>query len=118
MALLRWIAGFLLILCTGVFAIFNRTQVDVIWNPVEEPLSLPLYAVALGALALGFLAGGLCVWVNMEPLRREKRRQKKDIKRLEKALAEKTVCESGYENDGDTHPVRPHALLPAPATER
>ncbi|MEZ5919351.1 MAG: LapA family protein [Alphaproteobacteria bacterium] len=118
MALLRWIAGFLLILCAGTFAVFNRTRVDVIWNPVEEPFSLPLYAVGLGALALGFLAGGVCVWVNMGSLRREKRRQKKDIKRLEKALAESADCESGYENDGDTHPAVPHALLSAPAIER
>jgi uncharacterized integral membrane protein len=114
MIFLRWIAGFIFILCAGIFAVFNRTRVDVVWTPLEEPLSLPLYAVGLGALTLGFMAGGLCVWVNTGSVRREKRRQKKDIKRLEKALAESTACEK----DGDTHPAMPCTLLSAPPAER
>lgn len=64
----------------------NRGAVDFVWSPLSEPLTLPVAAVVLVATIAGFFWGGLIVWINEGPARRERRLQKKDIARLEKEL--------------------------------
>jgi len=70
------------------FSILNRQTVDVLLNPIDLDVtySLPVYAVFLAALAIGFLFGSLLVWMNMGGLRQDRRRQKRDIKLLEKEV--------------------------------
>jgi uncharacterized integral membrane protein len=89
MALIRAIAGLILALLFAVFAVANRQAVDIVWSPVDPPLNLPLYVVALGALAVGFLSGGFMVWLGTLPGRLERGRQSRQIQKLEKELGVK-----------------------------
>jgi len=77
-----------LTLVVAVLGALNRQDVVLLWNPVDlnAVLSVPLYAVILGGAAIGFLAGGFLVWMNMGPLRKERRHQKREIKLLEKEI--------------------------------
>lgn len=86
MSLIRGIAGFILAALLTAFAIFNRQNVEVSFSPVHEPLSLPLYLVVLGMFAGGFLIGGFIVWVNAGSTRKLTRKQRKQLKALEKEL--------------------------------
>ncbi len=86
MAVLRWIAGFVVTVCVAVFAVFNSAWVSVTWSPLHDSVMLPLYAVALGALAFGFVFGVCVTWLNMGRLRKEKRLYKRSAKRLEKEV--------------------------------
>lgn len=85
-SLLRSIAGFIIAAFLIAFALFNRTSVDFTYSPFHPPVHLPLYLIALLMFALGFLIGGVAVWLNSGEVRKTRRRQKKQIKALEKEL--------------------------------
>ncbi len=86
--LLRGLLALVVTVIITVFAALNRFDVSIAWNPldVEQTHDVPLYLVALGATLFGFIAGALMVWLNMSPLRKQKRQQKKEIKTLEKEM--------------------------------
>lgn len=86
MTFIRAVIGFSFIIIVCAFAVMNRQDVGVSWSPLHDPYDIPLYAVMLGALASGFIAGAILVWVNGVGVRVERRRQKKKIKTLEKEL--------------------------------
>ena len=88
MAVLRWFVGFIITVSIAVFAVLNREEVSFFWNPLvsDEAIVIPVYMVALGSMALGFVFGGVIVWFNAANVRRERRKQKKEIKVLEKEL--------------------------------
>ncbi len=69
------------------FALANRQMVRVSFDPLsrEAPLyalDLPLFAVALGALALGVIAGGVGAWLAQGKHRRAERSLKREVTRL------------------------------------
>lgn len=83
---LRWLIGLSFTLVIATFAALNREDISVIINPLAEPTSLPLYAVIMLSFVIGFIFGGSIVWLNAAASRRAKRKQAKEIKRLEKEL--------------------------------
>ena len=87
MTFLRWMAAVPIIATAVLFALAHPQPVDFYWSPVNPPLTLPLYALALGLTAIGFVLGALAAWLGMSRVRRERRAQKKIIKTLEKDLA-------------------------------
>lgn len=64
----------------------NRDLVDFMWSPLHEAVSVPVAVLVLAAAVFGFVWGGLIVWLNEAGPRRDRRLQRKDIKRLEKEL--------------------------------
>lgn len=86
MALLRWIVGFFFTICIAGFAALNRSDVTILISPVHEEMIVPAYAVALGGVFVGFLFGAIMMWLNMGPVRKAKRKQKKEIKLLEREV--------------------------------
>ena len=86
MAFLRGLLALPLIIGIVAFSITHTTSVPVILNPFEPPTELPLYIVALGFLAIGVLLGSIVAWINMGNTRKEKRIQRKKIKKLEKHI--------------------------------
>jgi uncharacterized membrane protein YciS (DUF1049 family) len=69
------------------FAIANRQMVRVSFDPFsrEAPayaLDAPLFAVALAALALGIVAGGIGAWLVQGKHRRAERQLKREVTRL------------------------------------
>ncbi len=87
MAFFRTIFGFIIAILLIGFAIANRQETALIYSPIHEPLNVPLYLISLIFLAIGFILGGLIVWMNNAPTRKVKRQQRKTIKALEKELS-------------------------------
>lgn len=69
------------------FAVMNLSSVAVDISPLHEPASVPIFLVAFIPMAAGFLLGSFTLWLNMAPLRQERRHLKKTIKSLEKELS-------------------------------
>lgn len=86
MAFLRAIFGFIIAILLIGFAVANRQATTLVYSPVHEPLEIPLYLITLIFMAIGFILGGLAVWINSAPTRKVKRQQRKTIKELEKEL--------------------------------
>jgi hypothetical protein len=87
MKILKWLAALPIIVAAVLFALAHAQPVEFYWSPVNDPLILPLYALALGLCAIGFILGALATWLGMGHLRHDRRVQKKTIKQLEKELA-------------------------------
>lgn len=87
MTFLRWIVAVPIIVAAVLFAIAHPQPVDFVWSPVNAPVTIPLFALALGLCALGFVLGALATWLGMGKIRQDRRAQKKTIKTLEKDLA-------------------------------
>ncbi len=84
---IRWLLGLFLTLVLAAFAALNRDDVSITWNPISEPETLPAYVLILSSFVVGFILGGIIVWLNGGQTRKAKRKQNKEIKRLEKELA-------------------------------
>ena len=70
----------------AAFAAFNTKSVEVLYSPIHDPMMVPLYIIALGGVAIGFVAGAFMVWLNSSTLRKDRRKKKKEIKHLEKEV--------------------------------
>ncbi|MGB1077743.1 MAG: lipopolysaccharide assembly protein LapA domain-containing protein [Bdellovibrionales bacterium] len=88
MGILRWFVTFVVSLLVLAFSVSNLELVGVRWSPFHPSYDLPLYAVILAALSLGFFWGGLMVWFSGSKTRSNLRQANKDIKRLEKDVEE------------------------------
>lgn len=86
MAFLRGLLALPLVIGIVAFATTHTTEVPVILNPVQPPIELPLYVVALGFLAVGVLLGCVVAWLGMGKVRKEKRLARKEVKKLEKEV--------------------------------
>jgi uncharacterized integral membrane protein len=86
MGFIRGIIGLAFAVLFAIFAVANRQNVDIVWHPVLPAVSLPLYIVALGLLAIGFILGGFMAWLKSVPVRVQKTVQSRKIKKLEKQL--------------------------------
>ncbi|MCE7886748.1 MAG: LapA family protein [Alphaproteobacteria bacterium PRO2] len=86
MGFIRGIIGLAFAVLFAIFAVANRQSVDIVWHPVLPPVSFPLYIVALGLLAIGFILGGFMAWLKSIPVRVQKTVQSRKIRKLEKEL--------------------------------
>jgi uncharacterized integral membrane protein len=69
------------------FAIANRHLIEVSLDPLPYTVSLPLYLVVIGTLALGFAAGAGAAWLSGYGARRQARGTKARIVALEAEVA-------------------------------
>lgn len=64
MKVLFWIIVPLLFLVVIVFAVRNHDVAQVsLWPATTEPVSAPIYAIALIGIFIGFLWGGMVAWL-------------------------------------------------------
>ena len=60
---LYWIAVIPLFLVVIVFAVTNYKEAELdLWPVLTEPVLFPVYGIALAALFLGFVLGGIVSW--------------------------------------------------------
>lgn len=86
MRYLTWIVTIPVALLAVLFAVSNReTVVFGLW-PLPFTLDLPLYLAVLGVLVLGFVVGGLVVWVGQHRHRRTARKASARVLQLERDL--------------------------------
>lgn len=88
MSLIRTFFGFVTAAALIYFAVANRQSTELYFSPVHDPLQTPLYLIALLFMLIGFILGGLVVWINGGSLRKIKRQQRKAIKNLEKEVGQ------------------------------
>ena len=86
MVILRWLITIPIIVVCVFWAVSNRQDIEIIFSPLHDPVTMPVYFLILGALALGFFVGATSCWFSMSGLRKQKREQKKEIKQLKKDL--------------------------------
>jgi lipopolysaccharide assembly protein A len=82
MRFVYWGLTALVAIASAVFAVHNRAPVTIDFWPFE-PVEMPVFAIVLAALALGFVAGWLIVWLGHLSMRRERRRLARQAQRLE-----------------------------------
>lgn len=87
MAFIRFIIGIVITVAVAGFAVMNPFDVEIVFSPVHQAVTLPFYIIFCGSLFVGFLIGGFLVWLNGASVRRERRKQARDIKLLEKEVA-------------------------------
>lgn len=87
----RFLAGLIgvpLALLFVLFAVANRQDVTLGFDPFarETPalsIDLPLFAVVMGALMIGVVVGGVASWSRQGKWRKEARRRREEVSRLE-----------------------------------
>jgi uncharacterized integral membrane protein len=84
--LLHWFVTLPAALVAIVFAVANRGSVSVSLWPLTSQ-SMPLYAVVLLAMLIGFLIGEFVAWVNGGRARRLARERQRRTAALERELA-------------------------------
>ena len=70
----------------AAFSVSNRGPVTVDLDPLPFRYDLPLYAVVLGAVAVGFFWGGLSAWVSAGKTRRLARKRRFQLESAEREL--------------------------------
>ena len=103
---------FIFIIVIAGFCILNAQDIEIEWSPVHDPVTLPLYAIALGALGSGFILGAATLWFNSHNTRKTKRQQTKHIKNLEKELAKATPQTFNQKPPSDFFPALPAKKTP------
>ncbi len=87
MRILAWaIAGAVAVIVVA-FAVANRDPVTISVAPLPYMLDIPMWALAVGALVMGFLAGALIRWLLDHKVRRMARRGRRRTRALEHELA-------------------------------
>ena len=69
------------------FAVANRGPVSISVAPLPYVLDIPAWALAVGALTVGFLTGALVRWLLDHKVRRMARRGRRRARALEQELA-------------------------------
>lgn len=87
MKILFWVVVAFVVVVLVLFTVSNDATVTIGLKPLPYGLAMPLYLALLAALLLGFIAGGICVWVAGRSRRREGRERARRIAALERELA-------------------------------
>lgn len=107
MRFIRLLIGALVTLAILLFAASNRQTVEVFLTPITPSIQLPLYLIALGLMGFGFVMGGIFVWLNEGKTRRERRKQRKEIKALQKELSAAGIEAGKHTPPTDFFPALP-----------
>ena len=81
---IKWILSVLILAGLVSFTLLNRGDVTLAWFPAGLHITLPLALLVLVVFAKGFIIGGLMVWLDGGPRRRELRQLRKYKKEQEK----------------------------------
>lgn len=81
MRLIYWLLAGPLMAVAALFAISNLAVVEIGLWPLPFKVGVPIYLVALGGLALGFLAGGFVAWFGAGRARARARAAERAVRR-------------------------------------
>ena len=100
MKLLYWLIAAPLMVLAVLFAVSNRESVDLALWPLPWVVEPPVYAIVLGALALGVVVGAAVAWIGGGRARgrarsaeRKVQEQQRDVEALEKRIEEAEMAE-------------------------
>ncbi len=92
MKVLRWIVGIPIGVFVVVFAVVNRHDVTVRFDPLPFAAEWPLYGIAFAGLVLGFVGGVATAWLGAHRTRRDARANKRKAATLERDLARRDAA--------------------------
>jgi uncharacterized integral membrane protein len=81
-----WIVAVSVGLVALAFAVQNRASVTIGLWPLPERWEMPLFLAVLGAVVIGFLAGGFVSWLSAGRWRRMARRYVAESERLQRRV--------------------------------
>ena len=87
MRILAWVIAAAVAIVVIAFAVANRGPVEISVAPLPYRLDTPVWALAVGALVVGFLTGALVRWLLDHKVRRMARRGRRRTRALEQELA-------------------------------
>ncbi|MCP4330404.1 MAG: LapA family protein [Alphaproteobacteria bacterium] len=121
MKLIIWIIAAIVTLAVTAFAVSNRAPVEVDFWPLPYAAILPLFAVLLVAVVLGFLFGAITTWWSGRKWRRgarEARRENDHLRReLEAVKRAASATEPGRSPLPSTNSGAPPSLPPSRAAQ-
>ncbi|MFM2044070.1 MAG: hypothetical protein RLY86_2646 [Pseudomonadota bacterium] len=85
---LSWLLTLPLALLVVSFAVSNRDSVALGLWPLPFTVALPAFVLVLGAFVIGFLGGGLVVWLGQHGHRKAERQHQSRADKLAHELAE------------------------------
>lgn len=85
--MLAWAIATAVALVVIAFAVANRGPISISVAPLPYRLDIPIWALAVGALVVGFFTGALVRWLLDHRLRRMARRGRRRTRALEQELA-------------------------------
>ncbi len=113
--ILFWIVVAPLAAAIIIFSVNNRTEVVLnLWPLDMAPMPMPVYALALAVLVVGFLAGGLVAW---NSARKSRRRARAEARRADQAERDLTAAQDRIDHlqseaAGAAEPTQDLARLP------
>lgn len=122
--MIRFLKGLLLLpiaILVVALAVANREAVRVSFDPFAPDmpvfsLTLPLYAILFGCVAIGVVVGGIGAWLGQGETRRKSRERRREIRRLEGETTRLKTYAPAPMNAGANGGYRggDRAALPAP----
>ena len=114
MKILAWAIAAVVAMVVIAFAVANRGPVEISVAPFPYRLDIPIWALAVGALVVGFLAGALVRWLLDHRVRRMARRGRRRTRALEQELAgaRKKLDEAGRAQRAAVPTAAPVSLTP------
>ena len=110
---MRWLSWILLLpiaIAVIVFSVYNRGVTNVDFWPFGFVVELPVFAIVLTSLLLGFVLGGLVAWLSYARVRRQAR-----LARREAQDARRELVRMRQEASQPRENKRKESLLPPPA---
>jgi len=71
-----------------LFAVSNRQAVDLHFWPLPGSVEVPLYAIGLATMVVGFLIGGVVAWLGAGETRQRARTAEREVRTLETRLTD------------------------------
>lgn len=85
-AFIRALISLCVTIAAIVFALANQQKVVLDWSPLNDPITLPAYALGLGGAFIGLVAGALLMWLQSLRLHMKLHHERQQVKTLEKEL--------------------------------
>lgn len=118
MRLIFWLVAVPLLVLTAFFVVSNRGEVSVGLWPLTQGIQLPLWALILACLYLGFLIGAVAAWAAGHRHRARAREAVAELHRVESELDRRRKTDSRDPGPAAPQPGHRPAALPAVAGSR
>lgn len=82
--LFKYILKILTLVFCVAFVVLNMQEATLYYSPIANPIVLPLWLLGIVLFSVGFVVGGLLIWLSYSPVRYELRQTRKNLKAVEK----------------------------------
>jgi uncharacterized integral membrane protein len=110
--MIRFVRAVLYILFAAAIAWLATSNIEIVkftFSPMHEPVETPVYLIGLFAVAAGFIFGCIMVWINSFGQYLTIKKQKKEIKTLNKRIEKLEKQNAASHDTHDRHSLfRPH----------